>query len=177
MNEKHKLMKPKDPARIGRQASQRAKKWQSRLSAALLCTLLFTVFFSSCKDEDLLPSAGTRADIARADGTLNDGGAGLVRNSDGTWTATRRVPLVGKGRVIDNMSESFVSLGTYDINEGAIDKVDKYEQAAQNLIDTDLTNAFTPSSVVGANLVLCPRNNCVWTTREAWTTCSTMTRA
>ena len=154
MNEKHKLMKPKDPARSGRQASRRAKKWQSRLSAALLCTLLFTVFFPSCKDEDLLPSAGTKADITRADGTLNDGGAGLVRNSDGTWTATRRVPLVGKGRVIDNMSESFVSLGTYDINKGAIDKVDKYEQAARSLIDTDLTNAFTPSSVVGANLVL-----------------------
>ena len=154
MNEKHKLMKPKDPARSGRQASRRAKKWQSRLSAALLCALLFTVFFPSCKDEDLLPSAGTKADITRADGTLNDGGAGLVRNSDGTWTATRRVPLVGKGRVIDNMSESFVSLGTYDINEGAIDKVDKYEQAARSLIDTDLTNAFTPSSVVGANLVL-----------------------
>ena len=101
-----------------------------------------------------MPSAGMKADITRADGTLNDGGAGLVRNSDGTWTATRRVPLVGKGRVIDNMSESFVSLGTYDINEGAIDKVDKYEQAARSLIDTDLTNAFTPSSVVGANLVL-----------------------
>lgn len=154
MNEKHKLMKPKDPARSGRQASRRAKKWQSRLSAALLCTLLFTVFFPSCKDEDLLPSAGMKADITRADGTLNDGGAGLVRNSDGTWTATRRVPLVGKGRVIDNMSESFVSLGTYDINEGAIDEVDKYEQAARSLIDTDLTNEFTPSSVVGANLVL-----------------------
>lgn len=154
MNEKHKLMKPKDSARIGRQASHRAKKWQSRLSAALLCTLLFTVFFSSCRDEDFAPSAGTRADIARADGTLNDGGAGLVRNSDGTWTATRRVPLVGKGRVIDNISESFVSLGIYDINKGAIDEVDKYEQAAQRLIDTDLTNAFTPSSVVGANLVL-----------------------
>ena len=153
MNEKHKLMKPKDPARIGRQATRRAKKWQSRLSAALLCALLFTVFFPSCKDEDLVPSVGMKVDITRADGTLNDGGAGLVRNSDGTWTATRRVPLVGKGRVIDNMSESFLSLGTYDVNEG-IGEVEEYEQAARSLIDTDLTNVFTPSSVLGTNLLL-----------------------
>lgn len=149
MNEKHKLMKPKDPARIGRQASQRAKKWQSRLSAALLCALLFTVFFPSCKDEDLLPSAGTRADIARADGTLNDGGAGLVRNSDGTWTAKRRVPLVGRGRVINNMSEALVSLGTYDAED-----VEAYEEAARCLVDTDLTNAFSPSSVLGLDVAL-----------------------
>lgn len=149
MNEKHKLMKPKDPARIGRQASQRAKKWQSRLSAALLCALLFTVFFPSCKDEDLVPSAGMKADITRADGTLNDGGAGLVRNSDGTWTATRRVPLVGRGRVINNMSEALVSLGTYDAED-----VEAYEEAARCLVDTDLTNAFSPSSVLGLDVVL-----------------------
>ena len=149
MNEKHKLMKPKDPARSGRQASRRAKKWQSRLSAALLCTLLFTVFFPSCKDEDLLPSAGTKADITRADGTLNDGGAGLVRNSDGTWTAKRRVPLVGRGRVINNMSEALVSLGTYDAED-----VEAYEEAARCLVDTDLTNAFSPSSVLGLDVAL-----------------------
>lgn len=149
MNEKHKLMKPKDPARSGRQASRRAKKWQSRLSAALLCTLLFTVFFPSCKDEDLLPSAGMKADITRADGTLNDGGAGLVRNSDGTWTAKRRVPLVGRGRVINNMSEALVSLGTYDAED-----VEAYEEAARYLVDTDLTNAFSPSSVLGIDVAL-----------------------
>ena len=149
MNEKHKLMKPKDPARSGRQASQRAKKWQSRLSAALLCALLFTVFFPSCKDEDLLPSAGTKADITRADGTLNDGGAGLVRNSDGTWTAKRRVPLVGRGRVINNMSEALVSLGTYDAED-----VEAYEEAARCLVDPDLTNAFSPSSVLGLDVAL-----------------------
>ncbi|MDN0078269.1 hypothetical protein QVO32_02385 [Bacteroides gallinaceum] len=142
-------MKPKDPARSGRQASRRAKKWQSRLSAALLCALLFTVFFPSCKDEDLLPSAGMKADITRADGTLNDGGAGLVRNSDGTWTAKRRVPLVGRGRVINNMSEALVSLGTYDAED-----VEAYEEAARCLVDTDLTNAFSPSSVLGLDVAL-----------------------
>ena len=144
MNEKHKLMKPKDPARIGRQATRRAKKWQSRLSAALLCALLFTVFFPSCKDEDLLPSAGMKADITRADGTLNDGGAGLVRNSDGTWTATRRVPLVGLGRVIDNISESLVEVGSYE----------EVETALQNLVDLDLTTTYSPTSVLDVDAAL-----------------------
>lgn len=140
MNEKHKLMKPKDPARSGRQASRRAKKWQSRLSAALLCTLLFTVFFSSCKDEDLLPSAGTKADITRADGTLNDGGAGLVRNSDGTWTATRRVPLVGAGRVVNNVSADLISVGAY-------------AGEAEKLVDLDIaTNYFSPANIIGVQV-------------------------
>lgn len=141
MNEKHKLMKPKDPARSGRQASRRAKKWQSRLSAALLCALLFTVFFPSCKDEDLLPSAGMKADITRADGTLNDGGAGLVRNSDGTWTATRRVPLVGAGRVVNNVSADLISVGAY-------------AGEAEKLVDLDIaTNYFSPANIIGVQAV------------------------
>lgn len=144
MNEKHKLMKPKDPARSGRQASRRAKKWQSRLSAALLCTLLFTVFFPSCKDEDLLPSAGMKADITRADGTLNDGGAGLVRNSDGTWTATRRVPLVGAGRVVNSLSDALVEVGAYEDDDKGV----------LNLVDIDIENVFSPTSFVGVEALL-----------------------
>ena len=148
MNEKHKLMKPKDPARIGRQASQRAKKWQSRLSAALLCALLFTVFFPSCKDEDLLPSAGMKADITRADGTLNDGGAGLVQDGDGNWVATRRVPLVGAGRVVNNVSNALVEVGSIDDNE-----IEEYATAAQNVVDLDLLGTtFKPTAIVGANI-------------------------
>ena len=140
MNEKHKLMKPKDPARSGRQASRRAKKWQSRLSAALLCALLFTVFFPSCKDEDLVPSAGTtRADSSSTPPESVNGGAGLVRNGDGTWTATRRVPLVGAGRVIDDISVPLVSVGVMGNN-------------SDELTDLDLTNEFYASGIIDAQL-------------------------
>ena len=139
MNEKHKLMKPKDPARSGRQASRRAKKWQSRLSAALLCTLLFTVFFPSCKDEDLLPSAGTRADIARADAAGNS--EGLIQQSDGTWRAMQRVPLVGAGRIIDNFASSLLNVGS-----------GIYPLEADNIIDTDLTNTYDVGSLIGADV-------------------------
>lgn len=36
--------------------------------------------------------------------------SGLTKNTDGTWTAIRRVPLVGKGRMIDNYAEALVSV-------------------------------------------------------------------
>lgn len=139
MNEKHKLMKPKDPARIGRQASQRAKKWQSRLSAALLCALLFTVFFPSCKDEDLVPSMYSRAEISKTDGT-GATTAGLVQQEDGYWIATRRIPLVGVGRIVDNLSGALVSVGPMGNN-------------APNLVDTDLTNTFSASGIIDAQLL------------------------
>ena len=149
MNEKHKLMKPKDPARIGRQASRRAKKWQSRLSAALLCALLFTVFFPSCRDEELMPSAGTRAESLPTEGTINDGTTGLVQDEiTGYWKATRRIPLVGTGRVVNNISESLVSLGSYE-------KLDEYEEGANNLVDFDLNGTtFSPTDILGTDVGL-----------------------
>ncbi len=133
MNEKHKLMKPKDPARSGRQASRRAKKWQSRLSAALLCTLLFTVFFSSCRDEDFAPSMYSRAEGTGGSTTSVDGLSGLTQNEDGTWIATRRVPLVGIGRVINNISRKKL-------------EVIAWADDAKQIVDTDLENSFSTSS-------------------------------
>ena len=141
MNEKHKLMKPKDPARIGRQASQRAKKWQSRLSAALLCTLLFTVFFPSCKDEDLVPTMYSRAESTANSRASLGTSSGLVENEDGTWTAQCRVPLVGKGRVINVCSQALVSVGGY-------------ASGADAMVDLDLENNFEPASVIGAQIAV-----------------------
>ena len=140
MNEKHKLMKPKDPARIGRQASQRAKKWQSRLSAALLCALLFTVFFPSCRDEDFAPSMYSRAENSPSTASVGSS-SGLVQNSDGTWTATRRVPLVGAGRVLNNISPDLVGVAAW-------------QQQSVYITDLDLDNEFlSGSALVGAQLV------------------------
>ena len=140
MNEKHKLMKPKDPARSGRQASRRAKKWQSRLSAALLCTLLFTVFFSSCRDEDFAPSMYSRAEGTPSTASVGSS-SGLVQNSDGTWTATRRVPLVGAGRVLNNISPELVTVA-------------QWMDDSKKVVDTDLDDGFdTGTEAVGANLL------------------------
>ncbi|MDM8242673.1 hypothetical protein QUW47_12440 [Phocaeicola barnesiae] len=120
-----------------------------KIANITLGAMLLVGSVASCKDDIIMPSIATQSVTTRADGTLNDGGAGLVRNSDGTWTAKRRVPLVGRGRVINNMSEALVSLGTYDAED-----VEAYEEAARCLVDTDLTNAFSPSSVLGLDVAL-----------------------
>lgn len=133
MNEKHKLMKPKDPARSGRQASRRAKQWQSRLSAALLCALLFTVFFSSCRDE--FPSVGMNATQARAEGEDVTIGFGLIQDkATGYWMSqNRRVPLVGPGRVVSK------------IGNGGLANVGSGSNKVGNAVDTDLSNYTTTS--------------------------------
>lgn len=139
MNEKHIFMKPKDSARIGRQVLRRAKKWQSRLSAALLCTLLFTVFFSSCRDEDLMPSFRVNPEtLSRVTSVGSEDG--LVQQTDGTWKAMHRVPLVGAGRIIDNFNTKAADVGQIPGNP-------------EYVIDLDLTNTYDVQSVIGLDAV------------------------
>ena len=104
-------------------------------------TLLGTFLLPSCRDEELVPTPyaqGANAGVSHADDTTT---SGLVQNEDGTWTATRRVPLVGAGRMMSNVSPSLIELGGWGAE-------------AENLTDTDLTNAYTAgNSIVGGNLV------------------------
>ena len=79
-------------------------------------TLLGTFLFSSCRDEELIPTPhaqGANAGVSRAD---DNTASGLVQNEDGTWTATRRVPLVGAGRVINNISGSLLAVANWSTN-------------------------------------------------------------
>ena len=129
MNEKHKLMKPKDPARIGRQATRRAKKWQ-RLSALLLTFLMFAGFFSSCVDE--FPSVGMNTSQARVEGRAENTG-GLIQQADGKWMSQNcRVPIVGPGRIVTQLGNgNLVTVGSGSNKVG-------------NVVDTDLDNYTTP---------------------------------
>lgn len=124
-----------------------------KIANITLGAMLLVGSVASCKDDIIMPSIATQSVTARTETAFDKGNSGLVRNDDGTWTATRRVPLVGAGRVIDNMSEAFVSVGSYDVTGGA-NHASEYEQAAQVLVDTDLKNTFTPSSIINANLIL-----------------------
>lgn len=139
MNEKHKLMKPKDPARSGRQASRRAKKWQ-RLSALLLTFLMFAGFFSSCVDE--FPSVGMDTSQARAEEETVTG-VGLIQQEDGTWMSQNcRVPIVGPGRVVTEINRG----GLLNVGSGIS------SNSWGNVVDTDLTNSAKMNSLVGADL-------------------------
>lgn len=139
MNEKHKLMKPKDPARIGRQATRRAKKWQS-LSALLLTFLMFAGFFSSCVDE--FPAPGMTGQQARAEGGSTGTGLGLIQQSNGYWMSQNcRVPLVGPGRVVSK------------IGNGGLANVGSGSNKVGNAVDMDLSNYTTTTvNVVSADV-------------------------
>lgn len=139
MNEKHKLMKPKDPARSGRQASRCAKKWQ-RLSALLLTFLMFAGFFSSCVDE--FPSVGMDTSQARAEEETVIG-VGLIQQADGTWKSQNcRVPIVGPGRVVTEINRG----GLLNVGSGIS------SNSWGNVVDTDLTNSAKMNSLVGVEL-------------------------
>ena len=139
MNEKHKLMKPKDPARSGRQASRRAKKWQ-RLSALLLTFLMFAGLFSSCVDE--FPATGMTGLQARAEGGSTGTGLGLIQQSNGYWMSKNcRVPLVGPGRVVSK------------IGNGGLANVGSGSNKVGNAVDMDLSNYTTTTvNVVNADV-------------------------
>lgn len=86
------------------------RKWSA--SVPLLLAALLTVVFYSCRDEDLTPSiqsfeqGGTRAEAAST--------SGLDVEQDATYGATYkpncRVPLVGEGRVINQITDNLVGV-------------------------------------------------------------------
>lgn len=110
------------------------KKWSA--SVPLLLAALLTVVFYSCRDEDLAPSmlsfeqGGTRADAAST--------SGLDAVEDKTYGATYkpncRVPLVGEGRVINQITKGLIAVGANNENQ-------------EFLIDKDLTTGVTVSGL------------------------------
>lgn len=110
------------------------KKWSA--SVPLLLAALLTVVFYSCRDEDLLPSVqsvehnGTRTETAST--------SGLDVAQDATYGATYkpncRVPLVGEGRVINQITKGLIAVGANNENQ-------------EFLIDKNLTNGVTVSGL------------------------------
>lgn len=111
------------------------KKWSA--SVPLLLAALLTVVFYSCRDEDLLPSmqsfeqGGTRVNE-------DENTSGLDVEQNETYGAIYkphcRVPLVGEGRVINQITKGLIAVGANNENQ-------------EFLIDKDLTNGVTVSGL------------------------------
>ena len=110
------------------------KKWSA--SVPLLLAALLTVVFYSCRDEDLAPSmlsfeqGGTRAEAT------STSGLDVVQDAiyGATYKPNCRVPLVGEGRVINQITKGLIAVGANNENQ-------------ELLIDKDLTNGVTVSGL------------------------------
>lgn len=108
------------------------------IRAALVLGVPFVLY--SCYDDFERITAG---DVVTED-TRNapisvDNPSALVQQGDGTWKAENaRVPLVGVGRVVNQVSKETVSVASGTGDLGAI-------------VDLDLTNSYKVGGLVGAN--------------------------
>lgn len=115
------------------------KKWSA--SVPLFLAALLTVVFYSCRDEDLLPSVqsfeqgGTRAEAAST--------SGLDVVQDATYGATYkpncRVPLVGEGRVINQITKNLVGVLSNSDNK------------LEYLVDKNLDNSVSLKGLAEVN--------------------------
>jgi len=95
---------------------------------------------SSCTDDDLLYERTQYNNVSRAIGEGTNTG-GLTQQSDGKWVATRRVPLVGYGRIMNNVSNAVVSVGAIG-------------DECEKIVDLDLNNSYSPgNAVIGADAI------------------------
>ena len=103
----------------------------------LLCTALS--FFTACNHDEVVmmeepvysgqPEISTRASVLTSS---------LVKEGE-YWRATKRVPLVGKGRIVDDLSNSLVALLSKSIR-------------IENIVDEDLTNSISTAGALSANV-------------------------
>lgn len=115
------------------------KKWSA--SVPLLLAALLAVVFYSCRDEDLFPSmqsfeqGGTRAETAST--------SGLDAVQDKTYGATYkpncRVPLVGEGRVINQITKNLVGVLSNSDNK------------LEYLVDKNLDNSVSLKGLAEVN--------------------------
>lgn len=108
----------------------------------LLLIALMTVALNACQDDDMLSTLQLESNggTTRAE-TTNTSGLTVQNNSTYgyVYAPSCRVPLVGKGRVINSITKSLV---------GVISSENKLE----NLVDEDLTNTVSFKGVANVNL-------------------------
>ena len=106
--------------------------------------ILFTMTLAAgvltgCQPEELYPMSGNPDSSGSSSVTKAAGDPleSLHRNEEGKWVATRRVPLTGKGRIVNNIANSLITAVTTDGDSNI-----------GNLVDDDLSN----SASFGGNL-------------------------
>lgn len=115
------------------------KKWSA--SVPLLLAALLTVVFYSCRDEDLLPSVQSVEHNGTRTETASTSGLDVEQNETygATYKPNRRVPLVGEGRVINQITKNLVGVLSSSDNK------------LEYLVDKDLTNSVSLKGLAEVN--------------------------
>ena len=69
-----------------------------------LCALCLT----ACQDDEFMSMPLPSAPPSTSDTRAVNATSSLVQNTDGTWTPTQRVPLVGEGRLLDDINSGLI---------------------------------------------------------------------
>ena len=114
------------------------------MNRVLTTVLLATAVLSSCTDNELDygPSPEKMQSRAAIEVTIP---GGLIQQADGTWKSENcRVPIVGPGRVINEINSSTVNV--IGVSNGALD----------NIVDADITNACNIPAAISAGVAYTP---------------------
>ena len=68
--------------------------------------VLFSACLQSCQDDELISVSEVPQTITRS---TTDAASGLTKNAEGYWVASRRVPLVGEGRMVNDYSNALIT--------------------------------------------------------------------
>lgn len=104
----------------------------------LLILMGLSIVFTACKDDEIALMSLDEGRGSELDGETTTPGA-LQRGEDGLWRATERVPLVGPGRLVDNISGAFVSA------------LETTASGMESIVNTDLTDAFVSNGLAAIN--------------------------
>lgn len=104
-----------------------------------VCMLLLAALFVGCHDDDDFlmdaPDTNGQPQVSTYASVLT---SSLVKEGD-YWRATKRVPLVGKGRVVDDLTNNLVALLDKKIH-------------LSHLVDEDLTNSISTAGTLRADV-------------------------
>lgn len=115
------------------------KKWSA--SVPLFLAALLTVVFYSCRDEDLLPSVQSVEHNGTRNETESTSGLDVVQDEiyGATYKPNCRVPLVGEGRVINQITKNLVGVLSNSDNK------------LEYLVDKNLDNSVSLKGLAEVN--------------------------
>ena len=108
-----------------------------------LTTLLTPALTTGCQDDPLFSAPGYDGEGTATKAELENPGP-LQRNGSGRWVASRQVPLVGVGRIADDIGNSLVKLFDFNSSNGHSldcmfdDDLNNYAELKGSLLDGDV---------------------------------------